>query len=71
MEDTAVTLEQNVTETILSYRLLLICKILEENMKNVSPDVTVDNTEFLTINQDFNQLRNVIAKKLGRVLVRF
>jgi DNA primase len=71
VEDTAVTLEQNVTETILSYRLLLICKILEENMKNVSPDVTVDNTEFLTINQDFNQLRNVIAKKLGRVLVRF
>ncbi len=71
VEDKAVTLEQNVTETILSYRLLLICKILEENMKNVSPDVTVDNTEFLTINQDFNQLRNVIAKKLGRVLVRF
>lgn len=71
VEDKAVTLEQNVTETILSYRLLLICKILEENMKNVSPDVTVDNTEFLTINQDFSQLRNVIAKKLGRVLVRF
>ena len=71
VEDKDVTLEQNVTETILSYRLLLICKILEENIKNVSSDVTVDNTEFLTINQDFSLLRNVIAKKLGRVMLRF
>jgi DNA primase len=71
VEDKDINLEQNVSETISAYRLLLICKMLNENLKNVSKDVTVDNTEFLTYNQDYSKLRDVIAKNIGRVMIRF
>lgn len=71
VEDKNITLEQNVSETILSYRFLLIDKMIAENMKNISPDVTIDNSEILSNSKDLITLRNVIAKNLGRVLVRF
>ncbi|CAM4366400.1 DNA primase [Flavobacterium terrigena] len=71
VEDKDINLEQNVSETILSYRFLLIDKMIAENMKNISPDVTVDNSEILSNSKDLITLRNVIAKNLGRVLVRF
>jgi DNA primase len=71
VDDKNITLEQHVSETILAYRLLLICKMLNENMNKVSQDSTVDNSEILVFNQDYCKLRDVIAKKLGRVLVRF
>ncbi|SEP77625.1 DNA primase [Flavobacterium urocaniciphilum] len=71
VDDKDLTLEQNVSETILSYRFLLIDKMIAENMKNLSPDVTVDNSEILSTSKDLTTLRNVIAKNLGRVLVRF
>lgn len=71
VDDKNLTLEQNVSETILSYRFLLIDKMIAENMKNISSDVTIDNTEILTNSKDLITLRNVIAKNLGRILVRF
>ena len=71
VDDKDLTLEQNVSETILSYRFLLIDKMIAENMKKLSPDVTVDNSEILSTSKDLTILRNVIAKNLGRVLVRF
>jgi len=71
VEDKDINLEQNVSETILSYRFLLIDKMIAENMKNISHDVTVDNSEILSTSKDLTTLRNVIAKNLGRVLVRF
>lgn len=71
VDDKDLTLEQNVSETILSYRFLLIDKMIAENMKNLSPDVAVDNSEILSTSKDLTTLRNVIAKNLGRVLVRF
>lgn len=71
VDDKNINLEQNVSETILSYRFLLIDKMIAENMKNISPDVTVDNSEILSNSKDLTTLRNVIAKNLGRVLVRF
>ena len=71
VEDKDINLEQNVSETILSYRFLLIDKMIAENMKNISPDVTIDNSEILSNSKDLITLRNVIAKNLGRVLVRF
>ncbi len=45
--------------------------MIAENMKNISSDVTIDNTEILSNSKDLTTLRNVIAKNLGRVLVRF
>ncbi len=71
VDDKDINLEQNVSETILSYRFLLIDKMIAENMKSISPDVTVDNSEILSNSKDLITLRNVIAKNLGRVLVRF
>ncbi len=71
VEDKNITLEQNVSETILSYRFLLIDKMIAENMKSISSDVSIDNTEILSNSKDLITLRNVIAKNLGRVLVRF
>ena len=71
VDDKNINLEQNVSETILSYRFLLIDKMITENMKNISADVTVDNSEILSNSKDLTTLRNVIAKNLGRVLVRF
>jgi DNA primase len=71
VDDKNITLGQNVSETILAYRLLLIWKMLNENMNKVSQDSTVDNSEIIIFNQDYCKLRGVIAKKLGRVLVRF
>ena len=71
VDDKNINLEQNVSETILSYRFLLIDKMITENMKNISADITVDNSEILSNSKDLTTLRNVIAKNLGRVLVRF
>ncbi len=71
VEDKNLNLEQNVSETILSYRFLLIDKMIAENMKSISPDVSIDNSEILSNSKDLITLRNVIAKNLGRVLVRF
>lgn len=71
VDDKNINLEQHVSETILSYRFLLIDKMIMENMKNISADSAVDNSEILSNSKDLITLRNVIAKNLGRVLVRF
>ena len=64
-------LAQSVTETILSYRWYLLNKVIEENKNNITADVTIDNSEILSSIKDYLALTTVIAKNLGRVLVRF
>jgi DNA primase len=64
-------LAQSVTETILSYRWYLLNKVIEENKNNITSDVTIDNSEILSTIKDYLSLTTVIAKNLGRVLVRF
>jgi DNA primase len=71
VEKKNINLAQSVTETILSYRWYLLNKVIEENKNNITADVTVDNTEILTTIKDYLSLTTVIAKNLGRVMVRF
>ncbi len=66
-----INLAQSVNETILSYRWYLLNRIIEENKNNITADVTIDNSEILTTIKDYLSLTSVIAKNLGRVLVRF
>lgn len=71
VEDKNINLAQSVNETILSYRWYLLNLIIEENKNNITADVTIDNSEILTTIKDYLSLTSVIAKNLGRVLVRF
>jgi DNA primase len=71
VEDKNVNLAQSVNETILSYRWYLLNSIIEENKNNITSDVTIDNSEILSTIKDYLSLTSVIAKNLGRVLVRF
>ena len=71
VEDKNVNLAQSVNETILSYRWYLLNNIIEENKNNITSDVTIDNSEILSTIKDYLSLTSVIAKNLGRVLVRF
>ena len=71
VEDKNINLAQSVNETILSYRWYLLNRIIEENKNNITADVTIDNSEILTIIKDYLSLTSVIAKNLGRVLARF
>ncbi len=71
VEDKNINLAQSVNETILSYRWYLLNSIIEENKNNITSDVSIDNSEILTTIKDYLSLTSVIAKNLGRVLVRF
>ena len=71
VEDKNVNLAQSVNETSLSYRWYLLNNIIEENKNNITSDVTIDNSEILSTIKDYLSLTSVIAKNLGRVLVRF
>ena len=71
VEDKNINLAQSVNETILSYRWYLLNSIIEENKNNITSDVTIDNSEILSTIKDYLSLTSVIAKNLGRVLVRF
>lgn len=70
VDEKNTNLEQLVSDTILSYRCLLIDKMISGNMENVSKDVTIDNSEYLSHSINLSTLRNTIAKKLGQVLYR-
>jgi DNA primase len=71
VEDKNINLAQSVNETILSYRWYLLNSIIEENKNKITSDVSIDNSEILTTIKDYLSLTSVIAKNLGRVLVRF
>jgi DNA primase len=63
------TISQIVSETILTLRWYLVGRIIEELKSSISPDA--DNTEPMTMIQDYNGLTNAFSKKLGRVMSRF
>ena len=63
------TIAQNVSETILTLRWYLVGKIIEELKDSISADS--DNTEPMTMIQDYNGLTHAFSKKLGRVMSRF
>ena len=70
VDDKNTNLEQLVSDTISSYRCLLIDKMISVNIENVSKDISIDNSEFLSYSMSLSTLRNTIAKKLGQVLYR-
>ncbi len=63
------TIAQNVSETILTLRWYLVGRIIEELKGSISAEA--DNTEPMTMIQDYNGLTNAFSKKLGRVMSRF
>ena len=63
------TIGQNVSETILTLRWYLVGRIIEELKGSISANA--DNTEPMTMIQDYNGLTHAFSKKLGRVMSRF
>ena len=60
-------INQDVTETILTLRAILVKSIIIDLMVQVLPDA--DNTEVMQTIQDYNTLLNSFAEKLGRVII--
>ena len=69
------TISQIVSETILSLRWFLINKIIDDIIKNIekpSEEKTeIDNSEILSMVNDYNGLKNVFSTRLGRVISRY
>lgn len=63
------TIAQNVAETILTMRWYLVGRIIEELKSTIATGA--DNTEPMTMIQDYNGLTLAFSKKLGRVMSRF
>ncbi|MEO5777628.1 MAG: DNA primase [Flavobacterium sp.] len=60
-------INQDVTETILTLRAILVKSIIIDLMAQVLPEA--DNTEVMQTIQDYNTLLNSFAEKLGRVII--
>lgn len=65
------TISQDVSETILTLRWYLVCKIIEELKSSLSSEAGSDNTEPLSMVMDYNILVHSFSKKLGRVMSRY
>jgi DNA primase len=65
------TIVQNVSDTILSFRWYLVQEIIKETINSVSSDPGADNTEPMSLIQDYNGLIKKFSKKSGRVMSRF
>ena len=65
------TIGQYTTETILSLRWYLVNKIIDEIKHEISPDPSVDNSEFLSLVMDYSKLVGNFSSKLGRVMSRY
>lgn len=62
------SIEQFVSETILTLRWYLVKKIITELMNEMSQDQEADNTETMSMIKDYLELTNFFSKKLGRVI---
>ena len=69
------TISQIVSETILSLRWFLVNKIIEEIIQNIEKPTEekpeIDNSEILSMVNDYNGLKNVFSTRLGRVISRY
>ena len=66
-----VTIGQNVSDTILSMRLLLIVKVIEELQNSLIIEPRGDSAEILPMINDYNTLKNNIAREKGVVVVNY
>jgi DNA primase len=65
------TLNQHVSDTLLTLRWFLISQIIEDLKNNISKESSADNTELLSTAVNYIELRSKFSKKLGRVVVRY
>lgn len=65
------SIEQYVSETILTLRWFLVDKIIEELKAEIAPEPDADNSETLSMAMDYYKLINSFSKKLGRVMSRY
>lgn len=65
------TIEQNVTDTIMSMRLLLIVRIVQVLANSLIIDPEVSSEEVMTMIKDYNELKTEIAKEKGVVVVNY
>ena len=65
------TIEQYVSETILTMRWYLVNGIIEELKNSIQTEPEADNGETLSLAMDYYRLVNSFSKKLGRVMSRY
>jgi DNA primase len=65
------TINQYVSETILTLRWFLVNKIIEEIKLGLSAEKDSDNSENLSMAMDYSKLINNFSSKLGRVMSRY
>jgi DNA primase len=65
------TIEQYVSETILTLRWYLVDRIIEELKGSITSGPDSDNTETLSMAMDYYKLINSFSSKLGRVMSRY
>ncbi|WP_310559997.1 DNA primase [Flavobacterium sp.] len=65
------TINQYVSETILTLRWYLVDRIIEEIKSSISSEPDSDNIEPLSMAMDYSKLINSFSKKLGRVMSRY
>jgi DNA primase len=65
------TINQYVSETILTLRWFLVNKIIEEIKLSLSAEKDSDNSENLSMAMDYSKLINNFSSKLGRVMSRY
>jgi DNA primase len=65
------TLNQGVSDTLLTLRWFLISEIIENSKNAISKGEGSDNIESLSMVMNYIELRGKFSKKLGRVVVRY
>jgi DNA primase len=65
------TLNQGVSDTLLTLRWFLISEIIENSKNAISKEEGSDNIESLSMVMNYIELRGKFSKKLGRVVVRY
>lgn len=65
------TISQNVSDTILSMRLLLIVKLIAELQNSLIIEPRASSEEVLPMINDYNNLKTAIAKEKGVVVVNY
>jgi DNA primase len=62
------TISQNVSETILTLRLLLLRQIIKKKQSSTTENKDIHHMDILSEIVDYNNLVNVLSVRLGRVI---
>ncbi|MBP4136665.1 DNA primase [Flavobacterium geliluteum] len=70
-KDKFATVTLNVSQTILAMRMLLIIKLIDDLKNSLLTDPKEDNSEVLSMANDYNDLKNKVAKAKGVVVINY